>query len=106
MAITTSLQNNCSKQRQTLPGKLAYIFEKDFTIDVLLHKELWKAKIKALKGKKNYNADPDAHADISANADAEMPMPRFPNGHFIYIIERICFVIQNIIFDNLEFGLI
>ena len=63
-----------------------------------------KAKITALKGKKNYNADPDARAHINANAHAEMPMPRFPNGHFIYIIERICFVIPNIIFDNLEFG--
>ena len=40
------------------------VFEKDFTIDVLLHKKLRKAK-------KNYNAD----------AAVEMPMPRFPNGH-------------------------
>ena len=65
-----------------------------------------RQKLRLWKAKKKYNADPDAHADINANADAEMPMPRFPNGHFIYIIGRICFVIQNIIFDNLEFGLI
>ena len=45
-----SLQNNCSKQQQTLPGNLASIFEKDFIIDVLLHKKLRKAK-------KFYNAD-------------------------------------------------
>ena len=58
-----SLQNNCSKQQQTLLGKLASVFEKDFTIGVLLHKKLLKAKIKASKSKKNYNA--------------EIPMPRF-----------------------------
>ena len=51
-ALTTSLQNNCSKQQQTLSGKLASLFEKDFTIDVLLHKKLQKAKIKAWKSKK------------------------------------------------------
>ena len=71
-----SLQNNCSKQQQTLSGKLASVFEKYFTIDVLLNKKLRKAQIKASKGKKNCNADADADAD----ADAEMPMPRFPNG--------------------------
>ena len=43
-ALTTSLQNKCSKLQQTLPGKLASVFEKDFTIDVLLHKKLRKAK--------------------------------------------------------------
>ena len=62
---------NCSKQQRTLPGKLPSVFEKDFTIDVLLLKKLRKAK-------KNYNAD--ANADFNADADAEMPMPRFPNG--------------------------
>ena len=73
----TSLQNNCSKQQQTLSGKLASVFEKDFTIDVLLNKKLQKAKIKASKGKKTSNAD--------ADADAEMPMLRFPNGLFIVL---------------------
>ena len=59
--LTTSLQNNCSKQQQTLPGKLGSVFEKDFTIDVLLYKKLRKAKIKASKGKKKiYNVDADA----------------------------------------------
>ena len=53
-ALTTSLQNICSKQQQTLSGKLARVFEKDFTIDVLLNKKLWKAKIKASKGKKDF----------------------------------------------------
>ena len=47
--LTTSLQNNCSKQQQTLSGKLESVFEKDFTIDVLINKKLWKAKIKASK---------------------------------------------------------
>ena len=73
-----SLQNNRSKQKQTLSGKLASVFEKDFIIDVLVNKKLRKAKIKAWKGKKNYNAD--ANADVNADADGEMPMPRFPNG--------------------------
>ena len=67
-----SLQNNCSKQQQTLSGKLATVFEKDFTVDVLLYKKLQEAKIKVSKGKKISNAN--------ADADAEMPIPRFPNG--------------------------
>ena len=67
-----SLQNNCSKQQQTLSGKLATVFEKDFTVDVLLYKKLQEAKIKVSKGKKISNANTDA--------DAEMPIPRFPNG--------------------------
>ena len=48
------------------------------------------AKTKASKGKeKIYN--PDANADVNANAEAEMPMLRFPNGpDFVYI-----YVIQN-----------
>ena len=49
------------------------------------------AKTKASKGKKKiYN--PDANADVNANADAEMPMLRFPNGP--YFLYDIC-VIQN-----------
>ena len=36
-------------------------------------KKLRKTKIKASKGKKIHNAD----------ADAEMPMPRFPNSQII-----------------------
>ena len=77
-ALTRSLQNHCSKQQQqTLPGKPASVFEKDYAIDVLLHKKLWKAKIKASKVKKKFNAD--GNADVNADADAEMPMPRFPN---------------------------
>ena len=79
-ALTKSLQNNCSKQQQTLPGKLVSAFEKDFTIDVLLLKKLREAKIKASKGKKNYNVDADA--DVNADADVEIPMLRFPNGRF------------------------
>ena len=88
--LTTSLQNNCSKQQQTLPGKLAIVFEKDFTIDVLLYKKLRKAKIKASKGKKSYNAD----ADVNADAGAEIPMSRFPNGpstdyfHYLRHLQR------------------
>ena len=74
--LTTSLQNNCSKQQQTLPGKLASVFEKDFTIDVLnLGKNL------GFERQRKYNADADA--DVNVDADAEMPMPRFPNGHFL-----------------------
>ena len=38
----------------------------------------WKTK------QKRYNAAPDA--DVNSNADAEMPMPRFPNGQFIYLL--------------------
>ena len=76
--LTTSLQNNCSKQQQTLTGKLASVFDKNFTKDVLLHKKLRKAKIKPSKGKIIYHADADA--DVNADVDAEMPMPRFPNG--------------------------
>ena len=69
-ALTMSLQNNCSKQQQILSVNLAIVFEKDFTVDVWLHKQHQKRKIKALKDKKNSNAD----------ANAEMPLPRFPNG--------------------------
>ena len=47
-----SIQNNCSKQQQTLSEKLAVVFEKDFTIDALLNKKLREAKIKASKGKR------------------------------------------------------
>ena len=54
------LQNNCSYQQQTLPGKFTSVFEKNFTIDVLLRKKLQKAK-------KIYNAD----ADANVNADAD-----------------------------------
>ena len=62
-ALTMSLQNNCSKQQQTLLGKLASVFEKDFTIGVLLHKKLLKAKIKASKSKKKLQCR-DSHAEI------------------------------------------
>ena len=47
-----SLQNNCSKQQQTLSVKRASVF--GFTIEVLFNKKLQKAKIKASKGKKNF----------------------------------------------------
>ena len=56
------------------------VFEKDFTTDNLLHKKLRKAKIKVSKGRKKYNFD--ANGDVSADSDAEMLMPRFPNGPF------------------------
>ena len=79
--------NDISKQQQTLPGKLASVFEKDFTIDVLLHKKLRKTKIKTSKSKKIYNAD--AGADVNADADAEMPMPRFPNGPLITLLRWV-----------------
>ena len=82
----TSLQNNCFKQQQTLPGKLASVFKKDFTIDVLFYRKLGKAQIKALKGKKCYNADADVN--VNADADTEMPMPRFPNGQLFS--DKIC----------------
>ena len=52
--LTTSLQNNCSKQQQTLSTKLESVFEKDITIDVLINKKLRKAKIKASEGKKKF----------------------------------------------------
>ena len=80
--LTTSLQNNCSKQQQTLSGKLESVFEKDFTIDVLINKKLRKAKIKASKF---YYANADA--DVNTDADDEMPMPRFPNGQLPLIQE-------------------
>ena len=67
--LTTSLQNNCSKQQQTLPGKLASVFEKDFTIDVLLYKKLRKVKLKASKDQKIHNADVDAGVNADANAE-------------------------------------
>ena len=52
-ALTTSLQNNCSKQQQTLSGKLTSVFEKDFTIAVLLHKKNFKRqKLRLRKAKK------------------------------------------------------
>ena len=66
----TSPQNNCSKQQQTLSGKLASVFEKDFTIDALPSRKLRKGKIKALKGRKNYNTDADT--DVNADAGAEI----------------------------------
>ena len=66
----TSMAKFLSSEAANTPRKLASVFEKDFTIDVLLHKKLRKAKIKASKGKKICNAD----------ADAEIPMLRFPNG--------------------------
>ena len=84
-ALTTSLQNNCSKQQQTISGKLTSVFEKDFTIAVLLHKKLQKAKIKASKGKKISNAD--ANADVNTDVDAALPMPRFPNGPFVFMLK-------------------
>ena len=67
-ALTMSLQNNCSKQQQMLSVNLAIVFEKDFTVDVWLHKQLQKRKIKALKGKKNFQCwcqCRDADAEIS-----------------------------------------
>ena len=42
--LTGSLQNNCSKQQLKLPGRPASVLEKDFTMDILLHKKLPKAK--------------------------------------------------------------
>ena len=65
----TSPQNNCSKQQQTLSGKLASVFEKDFTIDALPSRKLRKGKIKALKGKKNYNTDADTDVNVDAGAE-------------------------------------
>ena len=70
----TSPQNNCSKQQQTLPGKLASVFEKDFTTDALPSRKLRKGKIKALKGKKNYNTN----ANIDVNADAGAEISKWP----------------------------
>ena len=59
-----SLQNTCSKQQLKLRGRPTGVLEKDFTVDVLLHKKLTTAK----------------QDFCNVNADAEMPMPRFPNG--------------------------
>ena len=50
--LTGSLQNNCPKQQLKLPGLPVSVLEKEFTVDVLLHKKLRKAKIKISKGKK------------------------------------------------------
>ena len=43
--------------------------EKDFHINVLLHKKLWKAKVKNWLGKYNFC---DADADVKADADADI----------------------------------
>ena len=40
-----------------------------------------RQKLRLQKVKKIYNTDADVH--VTADADAEMPMPRFPNGHKI-----------------------
>ena len=48
-------------------------------------KKLQKAKIKASKGKKISNADADA--DVNTDVDAAMPMPRFPNGPFVFMLK-------------------
>ena len=42
--LTGFLQNNCSKQQLKLPGRPAGALEKDFTMDVLLHKKFPKVK--------------------------------------------------------------
>ena len=62
--LTGSLQNNCSKQQLKLLGRPANVLEKDFTMNVSLHKKLPKAK----------------KIFCNVNADVEMPLPRFPNG--------------------------
>ena len=49
--LTGSIQNNCSKQQLKLPGDPAGVLEKNFLMDILLYKELRKAKLKTLKGK-------------------------------------------------------
>ena len=74
----TPLQNNFSKQQEALPGKLASVFQKDFTIFVLLYKKLRKAKTKASKGKKDFSKK------SNADAEAEMRIPRFANGRFLF----------------------
>ena len=51
--------------------KLASVFEKDFTIDVLLHKKLRKAKIKALKDEKT------STMPMPMPTPMQMLMPRF-----------------------------
>ena len=50
------------------------VFEKDFTIDVLLHKKLRKAKIKTSKGKKKFTMP------MPMQTSMPMLMPIFPNG--------------------------
>ena len=45
------LQINCSKQQLKLSERPASVLEKDFAMDVLLHKKLRKVKVKTLKGK-------------------------------------------------------
>ena len=66
-----------SSQQQILPGKLASVFEEDFTIDPLFHKKLRKAKNKASKGKQKFT--------MTMPMPTSMPMLRFPNGHFPHI---------------------
>ena len=46
-----SIQNNCSKQQQTLSEKLAVVFEKDFTIDALLTRNFGRQKLRLRKAK-------------------------------------------------------
>ena len=50
-ALTGSLQSNCSKQQLKVLGRTASVSEKDFTMNVLFHKKLQRAKIKTSKGK-------------------------------------------------------
>ena len=62
--LTSSLQNNYTKQQLKLPRRHASALAKDFTMDVLFHQ-------KPPKTKQNF---------CNVNAEAEMSMPRFPNG--------------------------
>ena len=73
---TTSLQNNCSEQQQTLSGKLASVFEKNFNIDVLLNKKLRKANSKASKSKKIFTMP------MPMPTSMPMLMPRCPCRDF------------------------
>ena len=47
-----------------------------------------RQNLRLRKANKIYNADVDA--DENADADAEMSMPRFPNGHLELFCEMAC----------------
>ena len=85
------LQNNCSKQRLKLPGRCVKVLEKDFTKDVFVIRNLGRQKQKLFK-KKIFFSNADADADVNADGNAEMPIPRFLNGSFKYIPLCICFL--------------
>ena len=83
------LQNNCSKQQLKLLGRCVKVLEKDFTKDVFFIRNFGRQKQKLRKKKIFFS---NADADVNADGDAEMPIPRFLNGGFKHIPLCICFL--------------